>query len=148
MRALHVSELTPAPPRSDESGLRLHVIYTGPETTRASLKGAGVLARDLGARLELLVARVVPYPLPLDSPPASSGFTEHSLDALAAECGVELDVKILLCRDREETIPAWLPPGCIAVIGRRRRWGPGSSRRLIRAVRHDGRHVIVVDRER
>src|SRR4051812_39242456 len=145
MRAIHVSELTPAPPRADGSGLQLHVIYTGPRTTRASLRGAGVLARDLGARLKLLVARVVPYPLPLDSPPASSGFTEASLDTLAAECGVELDVKILLCRDREETIPAWLPPGCIVVIGRRRRWGPGSSRRLIRAVRRDGRHVIVVD---
>jgi hypothetical protein len=145
MGLIHVSELTPAPPRGDESGLRLHVIYTGPETTRASLKGAGVLARDLGARLELLVARVVPYPLPLDSPPASSGFTDASLDALAAECGVEADVRVLLCRDREETIPRWLPAGCVAVIGRRRRWGPGSFRRLIRAVRRDGHHVIVVD---
>src|SRR5690349_12627413 len=118
MRAIHVSELTPAPPSADESGLRLHVIYTGPATTRASLKGAGVLARDLGARLELLVARVVPYPLPLDRPPASSGFSEASLDALADECGVDLDVKVLLCRDREETIPAFLPAGCIVVIGR------------------------------
>ena len=145
MRPIHVCQLTPAPPCADESGLRLHVVYTGPQTTRASLKGAGVLARDLGARLELLVARVVPYPLPLDSPPASSDFSEESLDALAADCGVELDVKILLCRDREETIPAWLPSGCIVVIGRRRRWGPGAYRRLIRAMRRDRRHVIVVE---
>jgi len=145
MRPIHVAELTPVPPRSEESGLRLHVVYTGPKTTRASLKGAGVLARDLGARLELLVGRVVPYPLPLDSPPASSGFSEAALGALASECGGELDVRILLCRDVEETIPASLPAGCIVVIGRRRGWGPGSHRRLIRAARRDGRHVIVVE---
>ena len=111
MGVIHVSELTPAPPCANSSGLRLHVIYTGPETTRASLKGAGVLARDLGAKLELLVARVVPYPLPLDNPPASNSFTETSLNALAAGCGVELEVRCLLCRDREETIPRWLPAG-------------------------------------
>src|SRR3954465_9359762 len=102
MRAIHFSELTPAPPLANGPGLRLYVIYTGPRTTRASLKSAGVLARDLGARLELLVARVVPYPLPLDRP-SVNGFTEASLDALAADCGVELDVRILLCRDREVT---------------------------------------------
>src|SRR4051812_11459740 len=145
MGVIHVSELTPAPPCANGSGLRLHVIYTGPETTRASLKGAGVLARDLGATLELLVARVVPYPLPLDNPPASKSFTEASLDALAAGCGVDVKVRVLLCRDREETIPRWLPAGSIAVIGRRRSWGPGSCRRLIRAVRRDGRHVIVME---
>ena len=144
MGPVHVSQPISAPPRADQPDLRLHVIYTTPETTRDSLERASVLARGLGARLELLIAEVVPYPLPLDHPPASSRFTDAALDALVANCGVDVDVHVLLCRDREQTIPEWLPAGSIAVIGRCRRWGPGSSRRLIRAVRRAGHNVIVL----
>ena len=145
MGPIHVSQRIAAPPRAGEPELRLHVIYTDPETTLASLKSASVLARGLGARLELLVAEVVPYPLPLDRPPAAQQVTEAALEELAADCGTDVDVRVLLCRDREQTIPEWLPPGSIAVIGRRRRWGPGSSRRLIRGVRRAGRQVIVLE---
>jgi hypothetical protein len=147
MAGVHELELAPSPPRADGPKLRLHVIYTSPETTRVSLGIASVLAHDLGATLELLVARVVPYPLPLNSPTAPASFTEEFLSVLVSECGVDVDVKVLLCRDREETIPQWLPAESIVVIGSRRRWGPGSFRGLIRMVRRRGHHVIVVNAE-
>ncbi len=145
MGAMQVLGLVPSPTLVDGSQLRLHVIYTTPEETRASLDIATLLAKDLGARLELLVPHVVPYPLPLHGPAISTRFTEKSLRALVGRRDVDVDVKVLLCRDREETIATRLPSESIAVIGRRRRWGPGSSRGLIRAVRRGGHHVIVVD---
>jgi hypothetical protein len=148
MAGVHELELAPSPPRTEGPKLRVHVIYTSPETTQASLEIASLLAHDLGATLELLVARVVPYPLPLNSPTTPTSFTEEFLRALASECGVDVDVKVLLCRDREETIPQWLPAESIVVIGSRRCWGPGSFWGLIRIVRRRGHHVIVVDAER
>src|SRR5262245_30631988 len=145
MGAARDVELAPAFRRGQDTKLRLHVIYTIPETTRASLCFAGLLAHDLGATIELLVARVIPYPLPLNNSPAQAGFTEEFLKAIVSESEVDVNVKILPCRDREETIPQWLPAESIVVIGSRRRWGPGSSRGLVRIVRRKGHHVIVVD---
>lgn len=140
-----ILEFVSAPPGADGSTFRIHVIYTTPRETRESVRIAGLLARDLGASLEILAPLVVPYPLPLNRPTAPASFTERSLAALVDGCDVDVDVKILLCRDREETIPRWLPPESVAVIGRRRRWGPGSSRGLIRAVRRNGHQVVVVE---
>jgi hypothetical protein len=135
----------PSPQLSRDTQFRLHVIYTTPATTKASLGVASLLAQDLGAALELLVARVVPYPLPLNCPTTPARFNEEVLGSFVNECGVDAFVKVLLCRDREETIPQWIPAESIVVIGRRRRWGPESSWRLIRMLKHRGHHVIVVD---
>lgn len=145
MGAIHVLESLPRRPGVEGSNLRLHVIYTTPEATREALKVAGQLARDLDVRLELLVPRVVPYPLTLEHPTISNEFTAKSLRTLVCECEVDLEARILLCRDREQAIPQWLPSDSIAIIPRRRQWGPGSARALIRAVRRDGHHVIVVN---
>jgi len=145
MGVVHELEFAPATPGGADPKLRLYVIYTSPETTRASLSVAELLAQDLDARLELLVAAVVPYPLPLSRPTTAPGFTEESLGALAGECGMQVDVKVLQCRDREETIPQWLPAESIALVGRRRHWGPGSFRKLIRSLKRKGHHVVVVD---
>lgn len=123
------------------------MVYTGAVATRASLKVATELARDLAAKLELLVPFVVPFPLPLDRPSIPRTFTENAVSALVSNCPVDFEVKVLLCRDREETIPRWLPANSIAVIGRSRHWGPESYRGIIRAVRQKGHHVIVVDED-
>jgi hypothetical protein len=145
MGAMHALEFEPGPPCVAGPILRLHVIYTGPEATRASLEAAGLLAQDLDARVELLGPHVVPYPLPLHRPTTPVRLIEQSLLALVRDCAVDTKVTVLLCRDREETIRRWLPQESIAVIGRRRRWGAGSAWRLIRTVRRNGHHVIVVN---
>jgi hypothetical protein len=144
MGAMHALQFAASPPQVQGAVLRLHVIYTDAKATLASLKTASRLARELDAKLILLVPYVVPFPLPLNSPTAPVALIEESMLALVRGCEVDTEVRVLLCRDREETIRRRLPPESIAVIGRRSRWGAGSAWRLIRAVKRNGYHVIVV----
>ena len=128
-------------------GLRVHVIHTTAAGTRAALLNAGMLANGLGAELTLLAAHVVPYPLPLHTPASPAAFTEQALSALAAGCGVDAQIKVLLCRDRDETLPKWLARDAIVVAGVARRIGPGSCWWLLRRLRKAGYKVIVVERK-
>ncbi len=59
---------------------------------------------------------------------------------------MEVDVSVLLCRDRIETVLRYLPPQSIVLVGRQRRWGPGAYLSLIRALKRKQHHVIPVDR--
>ena len=137
----------PAPPDLSESGrkLDLQVIFTGPARTVAALATARSMARGLGARITLLVAQVVPYPLPLAAPDVPVEFTEHMLEHLASE---DTAVEIYLCRDRDETIRRALPPDSLVIVGaRKRRWWPAWftwERSLARILRQDGKRVLVV----
>jgi hypothetical protein len=145
MESLHVPGCAPAPPRSESPELRIYVVYTTPAATRIALRRACVLAKDLVGSIRLLLAKIVPFPRQLESPTCSTEYTEDRLRHLAGICDVDLAVQVLLCRDREETIPQWLPAQSIVVVGRRRRWGPGSFSCLIRAIRRKGHSVLVVD---
>ena len=145
MGPLHAVEFTPPPSRVESPKLRLHLIYTTPTATRVALSVAGQLANSLDAALELLVPHVVPFPLPLDHPSIPASFTEGALNSLVAGCSAAVSVRILLCRDREETLREWIPSHAIVVIGRQRAWGPGCFWGLIRAVKRNQRQVIVVD---
>ncbi|MEO8369010.1 MAG: hypothetical protein ABI806_07425 [Candidatus Solibacter sp.] len=145
METLRAVESTPPRPSVESPRLRLHLVYTTPAATRMALRVAGQMANNLDAALELLVPHVVPFPLPLDHPSIPTSFTEGALSSLVADCGAAIDVKVLLCRDREETLPQWIPAHAIVVIGRQRKWGPGCFSGLIRAVRQNHHQVIVVD---
>ena len=141
----HIPELVSAPPRIEDSKLVVHIVYTTEAATRAALQAAVEFAGKLEARLELLVPKVVPFPLPLSQPSIPNDFTEGLVRSVAEGCELDVRAKVLLCRDREDTIPQWLPKGSVAVIGRHRAWGPGSFRSLIRSVKNAGHHVVVVD---
>jgi hypothetical protein len=105
------------------SQLQVYVVFTSLEETRAALKAACELVRGLKGSVTLLVAQVVPYPMPLDSPPVAPDFTEQQLRNLAAGLDLEIGVQVYLCRDREETIRRAIAPDSIVVIGKsRRRW--------------------------
>ena len=56
--------------------LNIAVVFTSIEATLGALKEAGTLAGSLGGRITLLVPQVVPYPLPLESPPVLLVFNE------------------------------------------------------------------------
>ena len=71
---------------------RLHVL----ESALAALKEAGSLASGLGARITLLVPQMVPYPLPLESPPVLLDFSENRFRVIASESPVETSVQIYL----------------------------------------------------
>ena len=133
-----------APPRVEgaDRGLNISVVFTSVESTLAALKEAGTLASSLGARITLLVPQVVPYPLPLETPPVLVEFNERRFRVIASQSPVETSVHIYLCRDKFQTLTSVLSPGSIVVLGGRKRWWPTRDEVLARELRRAGCEVI------
>ena len=111
-----------SPPRLD-----VVVLFTGFDPTLRALQTAAALARDLNARIRLVVPEVVPYPLPIDTPPALPEFSERRFEALAARATAsvaEMRVEIYLCRDRGQALTQALEPASTVVIAARKPWWP------------------------
>jgi hypothetical protein len=126
-------------------GLAIHVIFTNAAATRKSLKAASQMARDLQAHITILMAQVVPYPLPLANPPVPVELTERELLRMAREQDVETDIRVCLCRDRQQTIREGLRPESTVVIGGRKRWWPTAEDSLAKALRRDGHRVLLIE---
>jgi hypothetical protein len=144
--AEHIPVAFPALERSVE--LKIYVIFTDFAATSRALEAASGLAHDLAARIELLVAKVVPYPLPLESPPVTGDFTENALSNLADRQETDIAVKVHLCRDRDETVRHALGPKSLVVIGRARCWWQANERTLVRRLRQDGHEVVLIGASR
>jgi hypothetical protein len=132
----------PAPSERDP-GLDVHVIFTSFPRTRAALAAAASLAAGLEARVTILAAQVVPYPLPLEQPPVAIEFTEQKLWQMAAEQESGASVAIYLCRDRERTLRQVLRPESVVVIGGRKWWWPTEEHHLAKILRRDGHRVVL-----
>jgi hypothetical protein len=135
----------PERPAGAEGGARLGVvvIFTSVESTVHALRRAGALATRLSAHITLVVPQVVPYPLPLTSPPVLLDFSERRFRVIAAESPVDTTVRLYLCRDQMETLAAVLEPHSLIVLGGRKRWWPTEEKRLARA----GHEVILEETE-
>ena len=138
-----------APPAIGETESRLNVavIFTSVQSTLAALKKAGALANRLSGRITLVVPQVVPYPLPLTSPPVLLDWNEKRFRVIAGESPVETTVQIYLCRDRLETLTAVLSPRSLVVVGGPKRWWPTAEKRLARTLRRAGHEVILTETE-
>jgi hypothetical protein len=138
----------PARPFTEETGSKLDisVVFTSVDATLTALKEAGNLASSLGGRITLIVPQVVPYPLPLTSPPVLVDFNERRLRVLAGHCRVETRVAIYLCRDPLETLKSVLKPHSLVVVGSRKRWWPTAEKRLAAKLRRAGHEVMVTER--
>lgn len=130
-----------------ESGLNIAVIFTSVGATTAALKKAGNLAESLGARITLVVPQIVPYPLPLTSPPVLLEFQEKRFREIAAESPVDVRVQLYLCRDGLETLKTVLKPHSLVVIGGRKRYWPTREKSLVRKLRRAGHEVIFTETE-
>jgi hypothetical protein len=139
----------PTRPAVEETDPRLNicVVFTSVAATLMALKEAGALAVSLGARITLLVPQVVPYPLPLESPPVLVDFNEKRFRVIASESPVETKVRIYLCRDQFETLSTVLKPSSLVVLGVTRKWWPTPERRLARKLRKAGHEVIMKETE-
>jgi hypothetical protein len=138
------------PQRADESdqGLNISVVFTSAQPTLVALRKAAAMASSLGARIMLLAPQVVPYPLPLQSPPVLIEWNERRFHSIANESPVETIVRLYLCRDRIETLKHALSPNSIVVIGGHRRWSPFTSeKRLARSLRRAGHEIIYTETE-
>ena len=130
-----------------ESRLNIAVVFTSIESTLAALKEAGALASSLGAWITLLVPQVVPFPLPLESPPVLVEFNERRFRVIASQSPVETNVQIYLCRDPLETLTNALITGSIVVLGGRKRWWPTREKKLARQLRRAGHEVVFKETE-
>jgi hypothetical protein len=139
----------PAQPTVEQQGqsLNISVVFTSVESTLAALKEAGALAQSLGAHITLLVPQVVPYPLPLESPPVLVDFNEKRFNVIASQSPVKTRVCIYLCRDQLATLKGVLRPGSIVVMGGQKRWWRTREERLARKLRSGGHEVIFKETE-
>jgi hypothetical protein len=138
---------SPSQKEESEHLLEVWVVFTSTSATAAALRTAGVLADSLNARIKLVVPQVVPFPLPLESPPVLLEFSEHRLRQIAVESPVETAVQIYLCRDAWETIRTALAPRSLVVIGGRTRWWRTGEESLARKLRRAGHEVIFAETE-
>ena len=125
----------------------MDVVFTSVPATLAALKKAAELANRLGAHITLLVPQVVPYPLPLESPPVLLDWNERRFQVIAEQSPVETTVHLYLCRDREATLLKTLCAHSLVVLGGPNRWWPTSEKRLARKLREAGHQVIYAETE-
>jgi hypothetical protein len=150
-----IAPKTEAPVRQfaseDDLNLNVSVVFTSVTATLAALRQAanllGTHAGSLGRHITLIVPRVVPYPLPLNSPPVLVDFNERRLRLIANNCRVDTRVCIYLCRDPLETLKSVLKPHSLVVLGSPKRWWPTAEKRLAAKLRSAGHEVIVTERE-
>ena len=134
----------PATSESD-SALNITVVFTAVNDTIAALKKAGAMAESLGGRLTLVVLQIVPFPLPLTSPPVLLEFQEKRFREIASESPVDTTVQLYLCRDRDDTLRKALKPHSLVVIGGRKRFWPTLASRMARQLLKDGHQVILTE---
>jgi len=137
----------PEAAQDGETRLGVVVVFTSVESTVQALRKAGTLAGSLHARITLVVPQVVPYPLPLTSPPVLLDFSERRFRVIAEESPVETAVRLYLCRDQMETLSAVLAPHSLIVLGGRKHWWLTRERRLARRLRRAGHEVILTETE-
>ncbi len=147
----------PSAPITTETGhpehpLEIVVMFTDVPGTLKALKTAAELAHNLNGRIRVLAPQVVPYPLPLESPPVSKEFNERRFQTLASQGSalvrIDTRVELCLCRDRVAALCQTLEPEALVVMGVHQSWWPTAEKVLARKLRSKGYHVILVDSER
>ncbi len=121
------------------------VIFTDVARTRAALLAAVQLGRGLDLQLRLLAACRVPFPLPLEEPPISIGFTEDLMFGLVSDLDTEVAIQILLCREPEAALREALGPETLVVIGTPKSWWRSQYRNLALRLKADGRNLVLID---
>jgi len=158
---LYEAPFTTAPPAEHETPapLEITVLFTGSSSNGSSskdvrytleaLRKAAQLALGLHAQIRLVVPQVVPYPLPLTSPPVMLEFTERRFRVIAAQQAaanqpIDMRVEIYLCRDTDQMLDQALKPKSMVIFGGAKRWWPTAEQRLARRLRRNGHEVIFV----
>ena len=141
---------TPDRKSGEQDGKKLNVtvVFTSVPSTLVALRRAGLLATSLNARIVLIVPQVVPYPLPLESPPVLLDWNERRFRTIADTTPVETVVRLFLCRDPLQALEKALGPRSLVVVAGPRTWSPFSrEKQLARRLRGQGHEVIFTEME-
>ncbi len=132
----------------DGSRLDIAVVFTSVKSTLTALRHASALAHRLGGSITLLVPQIVPYPLPLTSPPVLIDWNERRFRVIAETSPVDTTVRLYLCRERDEILKQALRRRSLVVVGGPRRWWRFTAeKRLALNLRRSGHEVVFVETE-
>ena len=134
-------------PVSPELGLSVYVVFTSIPWTLKALQKAREMAEPLGAKVVVVAAQAVPYPLPLDRPPVPMEFVVRRFEEMAGISHGKIHLAAYLCRDLFEALKSILNPHSPVVMGTKGRWLPNREERLARKLRRSGYDVILVRSE-
>ena len=129
-------------PKEGSNRFRVYVLFTTPDETRAALQHAARLSKGLSGEIALIATPIVPFPLPLDQPPASLEFALTQIRDLAQSVDRDIVGYIYLCRDPLQMLDCVLRPHSLVVIGLQKGWHFSRIARLARALRRRGHHVV------
>ena len=123
----------------------VYVVFTSIDETLAAVRVAADFAEALGVPVTLIHFRTVPYPLPVNEPGGTSPVeTDAFIERLRAE-GLEIRVRVYLCRDKRRAIPLGFRPHSLIVVAGQRSWWPTASERWCRLLQAAGHFVVFVD---
>jgi hypothetical protein len=126
----------------------VYVVFTSIAETLAAIRIASQLAKALSVPVTLVHRRTVPYVLPVDAPnglsPVETDAFVHWLREAGREAGVDVRVRVYLCRNAQHVIPLAFKPHSLIVIAGRRSWWPTRTKRWRRALEAAGHFVVFV----
>ncbi len=141
------SKITNDPAPESSADLQVVIPHRSPQLTRAALKYAANLAKDLNVRLRLVDVYVVPYGVPLDEPPVNPKYLTRRIRTLAQESTLPVSAEVVYTRDWEQGLRRVLPPASLVLFAIKRSWWRTSEKRLASRLRRQGHQVIWVECE-
>src|SRR6266568_1521721 len=148
MAPFRSSKITSDPaPVESPADLQVVIPHRSPQLTRAALRYAVNLAKDLNVRLRLVDVYVVPYGVPLDEPPVNPKYLTRRIRTLAEESTLPVSAEVVYTRDWEQGLRRVLPPASLVLFAIIRSWWPTSEKRLAARLRRQGHQVIWVECE-
>jgi hypothetical protein len=123
----------------------IHVIATTFEGTRAALTMAVPLARGSSARLVVIVPRIVPYAVELESHVESTAFFVKRYRDLIVELGGDACVEVCMCRSLDAVVDhVRVAESTIVIGGPAGRWLTSPEERFANRLSREGSRVVFV----
>jgi hypothetical protein len=125
--------------------LKVQVIATSVNGTRAALAAARRLAADLTAHVVVFVPFVVPYGEVLEHPTVDPEVIGARYGRLAEELSLEAEVRVCVCRSWAEALGSVLSHDAPVVVGGdTRRWFPTREQKLAASLVRGGYDVLLI----
>jgi hypothetical protein len=123
----------------------VYIVFTTIDETLAAVRVAAELGKAMAVPLTLIHFRAIPYPLSVDAPAGLSPVeTDAFVERVRTE-GIDVRVRVYLCRNERRAIPFAFKRHCLIVIGGHHHWWPTASERWRQRLEAAGHFVLFVD---